>query len=1362
MTDVLAQRFIQKIFEALKVAESERSTCSFAFSKTKPIPASWKCFTSDLAIPFWHIYAPSARQSEIRRLSSGISAENFMLLADLGEAAVLVIKTFGKGKGEKPLFKLLRKSEDYDEAANALRKFDLKSDDLMAHASLQAAKELLERSVGAIFINKGLFSNYFLKERLTKKMSERGRNLSKEAQDLFSKIDKCVFSDPLQAVSILEALGFNAHKKTSSGYPEYALDFKGEELDVCCIFAPVDSLDFRTGEMAAPSYQAVAKLRDFNWALLSNGPLWRIYCKKSPSESTSFFELNLEGLSDPSDQRLIFLAAIFSALSFVRKGGISDIDLIYEGSIIIGHGLEEDLRSKVFNDQLFLNLVRSTLVFDKRRRYSEADLEQGKKTALKLLYRLLFVLYAEARGLLPMQNENYRAVSLENMRSRLNALEKVHSGTEAWESLQALFRMIHCGNPAAQMPEYDGELFAEDEVDGKKIVNDHLLPAIKDLMLSSGTGIDYLNLGVRQLGSIYEALLEYSVKQAATDLMVYKDSAGKNGLTILDATFASDLQAKPKSFIPAGEIYLTVGGLARKGTGSYYTPDGIVRFLAKEGLKPHFRRREALFRQDMEKLRALKGSDPNLEMKSIDDLLGLEVVDPAMGSGHFLVAAANEITSWAISLLHENPDAPLNTQVEEDRRMVLEEQANRGIMLDADQLTDAVILKRMVMKRCVFGVDINPMAVELAKLSLWLESFTIGTPLTFLDHHMRCGDSLMGLWRNSLQEERQTRLRQWTGELEAAGKALFHSVSQSHDLNLEELRQSREGYERARQMTKPQEELLDLQVASIIDPEAEDASLTRQFRAFHWEYEFPDAFIETEWGFDLVVMNPPWDVVKPEDDDFFSNLSPGFRRIKSKPEKRKVMEKLLLDPAAKAAYLDYRKKIEQRINFYRSSEYSLRGSGDTNLWKLFMERGMRLLAKGGTLSVVVPSGIITDEGGKPLREKLFEGKIRGIFEFENKRGIFPDVHRSYKFALLFWDKDEPVPVFPAAFYLQDVRALEGKAEQEKFLEMPMELVRICAPDSLSIPEVRNQQHLRVFTKLCRAHPLLGDPEKGWHVGLVAELHRTNDSKLFRSDGQGWPLIEGKSFHQFLPDYEKPIFTVDPDQGLKRTARCKFYKDGMNGFLHMMPRLAFRDIASSTNVRSMIACILPPKTLCSNKAPLTIPLENNCVQKGKSYLQFIGYLAGVFDSFVFDFLIRTRVSINLNFFYVYQTPIPANYHNSTAQKIIQLAARLSSPDERFRELAEAMDVPFGPLTMKERLEMTAELNALVARHYGLSREDLAVILESFASFEEDPGLESLEEIKWSDTLMRKFNGEVRRRVMGYFDALEKSPAHGGAE
>jgi hypothetical protein len=365
-----------------------------------------------------------------------------------------------------------------------------------------------------------------------------------------------------------------------------------------------------------------------------------------------------------------------------------------------------------------------------------------------------------------------------------------------------------------------------------------------------------------------------------------------------------------------------------------------------------------------------------------------------------------------------------------------------------------------------------------------------------------------------------------------------------------------------------------------------------------------------------------------------------------------------------------------------------------------------------------------------------------------------------EFALLIWDKDKPVQAFPAAFYLQDALSLEGKAEQDKFLQMPMELVRICAPETLSIPEVRSERHLEVFAKLYQENPLLGDPKKGWQVGLVRELDRTNDSDLFHSDGQGWPLIEGKSFHQFLPDFEKPSFTVDPDQGLKRTSRCRDYKDGMNGFLHMMPRLAFRNVARSTDIRSLISCVLPPEVFCPNSVATVVPFIKGKMEKS-SYCEIMSYMSGIFNSLVFDFLIRARVSMNLNFFYVYQTPIPSDYHNSTAKKIIRLAARLSSPDERFRELADAVGVPFGPLTMKERLELTAEMNALVARHYGLTREDLAVILDSFTSFVEDPELENLEEIKWSDVLMRKFNGEMRKRVMGYFEALEKSPDHADA-
>ena len=268
-----------------------------------------------------------------------------MLLADLGDACLLVIKTFGKGKGEKPLFKPLRKPEDYEETANVLRKFDLKSDDLMAHAFLQAAKELLERSAGTVFINKGLFSNYFLKERLAKSMSERGRSLSKEALGLFPKIDECLSSDSLSAVGILQALGFNALAKKGRDTPNMPLTLRVRSWMSAALSLPLTLWTFRTGEMAAPSYQAVARLRDYSWSILSNGPVWRIYCKRSPSESTSFFELNLEGISDASDPRLIYFAAIFSAPSFIQKGGTNDIDLIYEGRRQLcqgpGRGFEE-------------------------------------------------------------------------------------------------------------------------------------------------------------------------------------------------------------------------------------------------------------------------------------------------------------------------------------------------------------------------------------------------------------------------------------------------------------------------------------------------------------------------------------------------------------------------------------------------------------------------------------------------------------------------------------------------------------------------------------------------------------------------------------------------------------------------------------------------------------------------------------------------------------------------------------------------------------------------------------------------------------------------------------------------------------
>jgi len=304
---------------------------------------------------------------------------------------------------------------------------------------------------------------------------------------------------------------------------------------------------------------------------------------------------------------------------------------------------------------------------------------------------------------------------------------------------------------------------------------------------------------------------------------------------------------------------------------------------------------------------------------------------------------------------------------------------------------------------------------------------------------------------------------------------------------------------------------------------------------------------------------------------------------------------------------------------------------------------------------------------------------------------------------------------------------------------------------LSIPEVRNKRQLEVFSWLYQNHSLLNDEKKGWSIALVRELDRTNDSDLFRSDGKGWPLIEGKHFHQFIPDFEKTMFTVDPKEGLERTSKHREYR-GINTGIHQIERLAFRNVASSTNVRSMMACILPPNCFCPHSVAIVLPKKNKTTLRGTDYLSTVAYLAGIFNSMVFDFLLRTRSTMNISFFFVYQTPVPASLCCEIPKEITQLSARLSSVDERFSQLAAALGFQCGPLSMRERIELTAKLNALVAKHYMLRRDQLEVIIQSFEGFEEDKRIEKMKEIKWDDILVRKFNGEVRKRVLHYFDSL----------
>ncbi|MCL4518111.1 MAG: hypothetical protein M1587_02820, partial [Thaumarchaeota archaeon] len=656
-----AGSYAVSIINSFGLEQNKKRASSFAFSSKMP-PPSAKAFTFDAPYAMYYVQCDQLRAGEARSLAGGIALENFVLLIELANGSCFFVirraKKLNDPNGNPPVLILpVRSVDDVDRIIVSARKFRFLSDELTAHASVSSLYDQLKSGAERYFTNRGLFSAYYLRERLFRTIQEHGRNVSKEAEALFSQLGSADPSE-IEPDKVLTALGFDvtesrSNRPNTASTTTYDLSYRGTSLGATAILvisstsSSVDSLDIRSNSDVAPSYLAVSALRKTPWVILTNGRIWRLYSDKVSSISTDYFEIDLEGVALESDPRLLYFVSLFSAQSFVPlKTGISELDSTFEGSQQYAEEIKNDMRTKVFDKQLFLNLVRGVLDHDKRKRYSKEELENGKSIALKLLYRLLFILYAESRGLLPTDNSDYFEISFENLRQRLQAMERDPDATNIWKSLRFLFMAINKGSHDHNIPEYDGALFEEDkDLDGLQIKNKYIAPALHDLAEKESKGIDYQNLGVRHLGSLYEGLLEYSVEQATKELVICRDE-------ILDAKYAEDLKGKPQGYIAKGELYLSIGGLARKGTGSYYTADEIVSFLVGRGLELHFYKRKQRFIEHLNALKHSEGLDEEgrkrLEDLCDDDLLGIRVVDPAMGSGHFIVSAVDEITNWVI------------------------------------------------------------------------------------------------------------------------------------------------------------------------------------------------------------------------------------------------------------------------------------------------------------------------------------------------------------------------------------------------------------------------------------------------------------------------------------------------------------------------------------------------------------------------------------------------------------------------------------------------------------------------------------------------------------------------------------------
>lgn len=725
-----------------------------------------------------------------------------------------------------------------------------------------------------------------------------------------------------------------------------------------------DKLDARD-----PTAQTVKYLDDvyhasegrIQWAILTNGKVWRLFYYRASSRSGNFYDIDLEAvLQSESLDAFKYFYLFFSRDAFLTDPvtGRNWLDQHLKGSEDYAARVSAELKDLIF-DKVFEGLATGFIEYRRSeigiKRETEEGLKEVFKGCLTLLYRLLFLLYAESRGLLPVDDQNrYCKKSLKKLKEDI-ARDISTAGLDGmsrnaydyWSRLESLCRIIDKGDKALNVPIYNGGLFEtlpESFLSENKIADPYLAEAIQLLTIEKPAShegprfIDYSSLGVRHLGDIYEGLLEFHVRIADADMVEVKE---KNKSLWKRSAEVKEVKSNRKK---KGDIYIENSKHERKATGSYYTPHYIVEYIVKNTIGPVLEERfkgaekilseiDGLYEKQR---RLLKKPDdwkhwehpgePKGEI--IDDILqkennlfetifDLKALDPAMGSGHFLVHAVDYISDHIITFLAEYPENSVVRRIEDIKSEILKDVAKQGVRIDEDKLTEVNLIKRTVMKRCIYGVDYNEMAVELAKLSLWLDSFTLGAPLSFLDHHLKWGNSLVGT--NLAALEYVTRGQLFTINMEPLKRAIRDMlfVSSVSDATYQQVKDSAKKYNEADTNVEGYRILLDILVSeyfgtkdakrflleqgTMIDLNNLKKSLTlmaakdrkvieaieviaKEKRFFHWEIEFPEVFYERVGdleqkiekkknpGFDCVIGNPPYGVVFDAfSKEFFNN-----------------------------------------------------------------------------------------------------------------------------------------------------------------------------------------------------------------------------------------------------------------------------------------------------------------------------------------------------------------------------------------------------------------------------------------------------------------------------------------------------------
>jgi type I restriction-modification system DNA methylase subunit len=853
------------------------------------------------------------------------------------------------------------------------------------------------------------------------------------------------------------------------------------------------------------------------WGILTNGRKWRLY-GTNDYETQTYFEVDLPELLERGDlEAFKYFYVFFRPAAFHDSDGTTFLDEVWSESETASQELGEDLQDNVFTALRVLGhgfVETNDLDIDPE---DEETLDELKEQSLVLLYRLMFVLYAEARGLIHPESraavdEYEENFSLDELRLDIHkAVGEVDEGfdeefseysTTMWSRLEDLFRLIDEGEESLGIPPYNGGLFdheAHDFLTEHEVSNRHLAEVIYRLSTTQNSEgryvlADYADLDTRHLGSVYEGLLEHQFRIAPEQYAAVAEDGSQVWKPATEVSVADAVET-----VPEGGLYVVNDEGERKATGAYYTPDYVVTYIVEETVGPLVEEIRADLRE--------QGFEPGTQeylgvfFRRITDL---QILDPAMGSGHFLTKATGYLSEQMMSEVRE-----VETGV--------------GAVFDEQEI------RRKIAKECIYGVDLNGMAVELAKLSMWLETLAADRPLAFLDHHFKQGNSLVGsdieaieeLESDASDEEGQYSLAEFGATREGTIERLMDIYSEFlaiENETVEDIHEMKRKYAQIQEddlrnrlvsmaNVKTAESFgIDIpggayeRMAKAIEDTSEWISLTTEdwFQTsqslasrqhfFHWKLEFPEVFYNEAGskmdnsGFSAVIGNPP------------------YIRIQNLRQADSEM----------ARYLE-------EGDVYQSA------CGRFDIYSPFVERGAKL-SSDGILSYILPNKFIESGGGKNLRDYLSTNDfVAEIVDFQHYQ-VFDGV-TTYTCLLSL---QQGTPEFDYRPIENDVNSADEIRQQS--------VVRISADELSSAPWILvTPEEQKVLDKINNSSKSVGDISEKVLQGMksgdndalfVKVLSEQEDTLIIQSgvDGEEYtvesdlthPIILGKNIHRYEP------------------------------------------------------------------------------------------------------------------------------------------------------------------------------------------------------------------------------------------------------